>query len=132
MPGLVDFTKLIVGHLNDDVSVEAPVFGNRLPERTSLPAIRIVTTQAIPATAPTREWWSGLVQIDCFTMRDTEGFALASAVQDSMHQLEGTASPVVVADVSQSDISFLVEEEFTPPAARHIVSVAVTARNPSN
>lgn len=131
MSGVVDFTKLVVGHLAGDEAVDAPVFGNRLPERTALPAIRVVTTQTIPAAPPTREWWSGLVQVDCFTVRDTDGFALAAAVQESLHALEGSASPVAVADVSQSDISFLVEEDFTPPAARHIVSVDLTARNPS-
>lgn len=129
MSGVVDFTGLVVGHLLADETVDATVAGNRLPERTSLPACRVTVVQTLPATRPTPEWWSGLVSVDCLAERDVDSFELATRVADSLLNLVGSHDAAVVADVTQPDFQFLDDPAFVPRASRHFVSVTVTARN---
>jgi Protein of unknown function (DUF3168) len=128
MSGPVDFTALVVAHLKADENIDAYVGGNRLPERTTLPAIRVATGFATAAAAPTPEWWDGLVQVDCYAVRDTDSFELAAAVQTSLQSLVDPDEGVVVADVTQGDIRFVDDADFVPVASRHIVTVDITAR----
>jgi hypothetical protein len=131
MSGPVDFTALVVAHLKADETVDAYVGGNRLPERTELPAVRVSTVQTLAAASPTPEWWDGLVQVDCYARKDVDSFTLASTVQTAMQTLVGSAGDAIVADVTQGDIRFVDDADFVPVASRHIVSVDITARNPT-
>jgi hypothetical protein len=129
---IVDFTALVVGHLKSDETIEATVAGGRLPDGATLPAVRVLTTQNMPAARPTLSWWLGMVQLDCLTSSAITAFDLAAKVVASLYDLIGNGSPVAVADVSVVDIQFVDDRDFTPPASRQIVTVDITARNPSN
>ena len=131
MSGPVDFTALVVAHLKADEDIDGYVGGNRLPERTELPAMRVTTVQTLAAAAPTPEWWDGLIQVDCYARKDVESFTLAATVQSSLQALVGSAGGAIVADVTQGDIRFVDDTDFVPVASRHIVSVDITARNPT-
>lgn len=124
--GPVDFTAAVVAHLLADETIDATVAGNRLPERTALPAVRVVTPQVVAAAAPTPEWWDAIVQVDCYARRDIDSFELAAAVQTSLQDL--TADGIAVADVSQGQIQFVDDPDFVPVSSRHIVTVDITAR----
>lgn len=128
MSGPVDFTALVVAHLKADENIGAYIGGNRLPERTDLPAVRVTTVISVPAAAPTPEWWDGSIQVDCYSVRDTDSFELAAAVQTSLQELVDPDGGVVVADVTQGDIRFVDDADFVPVASRHIVTVDITAR----
>jgi Protein of unknown function (DUF3168) len=132
MSGPVDFTALVVAHLKDDENIDATIAGNRFPERTELPALRVSTIQTLAAAAPTPEWWDGLIQVDCYARKDVDSFTLASTVQSSLQALVGSAGDAVVADVTQGDIRFVDDADFVPVASRHIVSVDITARATPN
>jgi hypothetical protein len=128
MSGPVDFTAVVVAHLKADEDIDAYVGGNRLPERSALPAVRVATGLSIPAAAPTPEWWEGLVQVDCYAVRDTDSFELAASVQRSLQSLVSLNDGVVIANVTQGDIRFVDDTDFVPVASRHIVTVDITAR----
>ena len=131
MSGVVDFTALVVGHLSADETVDAVVAGNRLPERTALPACRVTSVQVLPAARPTPEWWNGFVAVDCLATRDVDSFELARTVAGSLQDLVGSHDSAVVADVTQADFQFVDDPDFVPLSSRHLVSVEITARNPT-
>jgi len=105
------------------------VYARHLPKDTSPPAIAIRVLSSSDATPPVGVAWTYVAQVECLADTHPEAEQIANAAIACLLTVSGPQPEGSVLDCSPRGVTILDDDEWTPPRARHIVSVNLTGRS---
>jgi hypothetical protein len=129
---MIDPAAILVDVLSNDAGISAilsgGVFAYRIPPDAVTPLALVMVPAAMPAAAPTFEWWTYMATIDIQTDSPQSSLTVSDLVSQAVYKVVGNYPTGVVADCQVGSIAAITDGSWTPTRFRQVVTVDMTAR----